>query len=184
MAVPSGCVYARISTQKQRPHLHEQIQRLQRSHPSYRVVSDVASGLNFKRRGLRTLLRLSRTGDLPVVVVTHRDRLCCLAYDLLEYMFEQNNTRIEVLFRDQHVSADRERAEDVLSMVTVFGARRYGARPGEGRRRRPRGPPVLEHMGGGGERGLSNTRGVQAGHEPPSPSPTARAPPQPIQCVC
>ena len=131
-----GCVYARVSTRKQLRCLQEQVRSLRDTYPSHRVVSDVASGLNFKRRGIRELLRRSWASELRVFVITHRDRLCRLAYDLLEYVFQQNNTQIEVLFKDQNTSADRELAEDVVSIVTVFGARLYGARSGEGRRRK------------------------------------------------
>ena len=54
-------------------------------YPGHRVITDVASGVNFKRPGLRALLDAIHRGNVKEVVVLHRDRLARFALDLLEY---------------------------------------------------------------------------------------------------
>ena len=130
-----SAIYARVSTRKQQPDLHTQIKTLRTKYPDHQVFSDCASGLNFKRKGLQSLLQLAFEGRLRVVRIAHRDRLCRFAFDLLEFIFRVHGAQIIVEASDLPPSIERELAEDVLSVITVFGARLYGARSA-GRRRR------------------------------------------------
>jgi len=67
-----GCIYARVSSPKQRQDLERQKQHLQQLYPSHRIITDVASGINFKRPGLKILLKLSRQGLLTeVILISH-----------------------------------------------------------------------------------------------------------------
>ena len=126
-------VYARVSTRKQLDHLATQVAILQSKHPGCRVFKDCASGLNFKRKGLQALLQLAAQGRVRRVHVAYKDRLCRFAYDLLEFVLKQHGAEIVVDADDAH-SPEQELADDVLSIITVFGARLYGKRSG-GRRR-------------------------------------------------
>lgn len=129
-------IYVRVSTRKQIPHLKNQIEILQQKYPTHRVIKDVGSGLNFKRKGLLQILELSLAGQVREVCVTHKDRLCRFAYDLLEHIFKRNNTKIRVDAQDNENetsasnSNESELAEDILSIITVFGAKLHGARSG------------------------------------------------------
>lgn len=129
-------IYARVSTRKQLDDLQSQIGVLKAKYPDHTVFSDCASGLNFKRKGLLSLLQLAFAHRLRVVRVAHRDRLCRFAFDLLEHVFRAHGTEIVVEASDLPPSAERELAEDVLAVITVFGARLNGARSSGGRRRR------------------------------------------------
>jgi putative resolvase len=75
-APAAGAIYARVSTPKQRPDLERQKQLLTSAHPGYRVFSDCASGINFKRPGLASLLEQIHRGTIKHVVATARDRIC------------------------------------------------------------------------------------------------------------
>lgn len=128
-------IYARVSTRKQLPDLQTQIETLQAKYPDHIVFSDCASGLNFKRKGLQALLQLAFEGRLLVVRIANRDRLCRFAYDLIEFVLRKHRAKISVESDDARTpSIERELAEDVISVVTVFGARLYGARSGAGRK--------------------------------------------------
>ena len=146
-------IYAsRVSTRKQLDDLQSQIRTLTTKYPNHIVFSDCASGLNFKRKGLLSLLQLAFEGRLRLVRIAHRDRLCRFAFDLLEYVFLKHGAKIHVEASDLPSSAESELAEDVLAVITVFGARLHGARSA-GRRRKP--APTQEGeetgFGGGGE---------------------------------
>jgi predicted site-specific integrase-resolvase len=131
----TDAIYARVSTRKQAPDLERQLATLRLAHPNATVFSDVASGLNFKRKGLRDLLKLVFQGRVRHVHVAHKDRLCRFAFDLIEYVFAQHGATITV-DAESATSDEQELAQDVLSVITVFGARLHGKRSGQGRKRR------------------------------------------------
>jgi predicted site-specific integrase-resolvase len=139
---PSTILYARVSSSKQRDDLERQIDFLKNKYPDAEVISDVGSGINWSRKGLRKLLGLSRSGDIDRVVVAERDRLCRFAFELLEYVFGINGTIVEVV-NAQDSSAEQELQEDLLSIVQIFCCRRNGRR-----RYGPKGTPKDEDTGG------------------------------------
>jgi putative resolvase len=121
-------IYARVSTRKQLDDLQSQVAVLTAKYPDHIVITDCGSGLNFKRKGLLSLLQLAFEGRLQHVRIAHRDRLCRFAYDLIEHILNKHGAEIHVEAHDLPPSAERELAEDVLSVITVFGARLHGAR--------------------------------------------------------
>jgi len=64
--------YARVSSAHQRDALHRQVQELKRHLPGHEVVTDVASGLNWHRKGLRRILDDCFDGLVQEVAVLHR----------------------------------------------------------------------------------------------------------------
>lgn len=120
-------VYARVSSSKQKDDLQRQIEMLQDKHPDYLLVKDIASGLNFKRRGLLKLLDLSNKGLVESIVVTSKDRLCRFGFDLLEWQLEQNNVKLVVLDKTDK-SPEEEFTEDILAVLQVFACRWNGKR--------------------------------------------------------
>jgi excisionase family DNA binding protein len=121
-------VYARVSSFKQQGDLQRQISLLQRHYPNHEVIFDIASGLNFNRKGLKTILELMFNRNLEEVVVAHRDRLSRFGFDLFEEIFKQHNVNLKVLSDTPSKEPITELAEDLLSIVTVFTARYYGSR--------------------------------------------------------
>ena len=121
-------IYARVSTRKQLDDLQSQVAVLRAKYPDHVVITDCGSGLNFKRKGLLSLLQLAFEGRLQLVRIAHRDRLCRFAYDLVEHILRKHGAEIHVEAHDLPPSAERELAEDVLAVITVFGARLHGAR--------------------------------------------------------
>src|SRR5581483_5361318 len=100
--------------------------------PTYELISDIGSGINFKRKGLQTLLEQSCKGLVGEIVVTHRDRLCRFAYELLKYMFLLNSTKLVALF-DDSTTDEHELSEDILA---IFICRVQGRRSAKNRRER------------------------------------------------
>lgn len=123
----ANIIYARVSSSKQTINLEHQVQYLQAKYPNYEVITDIASGLNFKRRGLLSLLDRVFQGDVKEIVVAHKDRLCRFGYDLIEYICQKHRTILKV-DNNEKLSPTKEFADDVLSIITVFTARYYGTR--------------------------------------------------------
>lgn len=49
-------LYARVSSRSQKSDLEQQVKFLEFRYPDCEVIKDIGSGLNFKRKGLQTLL--------------------------------------------------------------------------------------------------------------------------------
>ena len=121
-------IYCRVSSKKQMDDFERQKDFLQSKFPSHIMVTDVGSGINWKRKGLKTLLEQSMSGDIEEIVVAHRDRLCRFAFELLDFIFSINKTRLLVLDEEHHKSTDEELAEDLLSIIHVYSCRNMGRR--------------------------------------------------------
>lgn len=119
--------YARVSARKQRDDLDRQVAYLYSLYPNAEFISDIGSGINFKRKGLRSILDRLLQGDKLTLVVAHRDRLARFGFELIQYMVEQNGGKIMVL--DQTVySPESELTADILSILHVFSCRVNGLR--------------------------------------------------------
>jgi predicted site-specific integrase-resolvase len=100
---------------------------MQSLYPQAEIVKDIGSGLNFKRKGLRSLLDRLLKGDKLTIVVACKDRLCRFGFELIQYLVEKNGGSIVVL--DQTVYCPQsELTQDLLSIVHVFSCRMHGLR--------------------------------------------------------
>ena len=85
-------IYARVSSKKQVDDLSRQIEFIKKSRPeyaSYLPITDIASGINFNRKGLGEILDASLRGSLGELVVAHRDRLSRFGFDLIKLVIEK-----------------------------------------------------------------------------------------------
>lgn len=131
--------YARVSSHHQKHDLQRQIELLQQHFPGQHVVSDIGSGLNWRRPGFVSLLERIHGGAVEQVVVTYKDRLCRFGFELVEWICKKAGTRIVVLGGDGSATGTghvQELAEDLLAVTTVFVAKNNGMRAAEYRKRR------------------------------------------------
>lgn len=119
--------YARVSSRHQQNDLVRQRHYLLSSYPDAEVVADTGSGLNFKRKGLLSILERLMQGDKLTLVVAHRDRLARFGFDLIRWLVEYNGGSIVVLDHNEY-SPQQELVADLLAIITVFGARVNGLR--------------------------------------------------------
>jgi len=121
--------YCRVSSQGQKDDLQRQVLYMSKQFPQHRVITDIGSGINFKRRGLRTILELACKGMVSSVVVAYRDRLCRFAFELLEWLLRIHGVSLVVLHESVEESGSSgELAEDLLAIVQVFSCRVNGKR--------------------------------------------------------
>jgi len=124
---PSTVCYCRVSSAKQRDDLERQIEFMQERYPTAEIVRDIGSGLNFKRKGLQTLLVRLMRGDKLTIVIACRDRLCRFGFELFEFMAVQNGGSIVVLANPTHCP-ETELTADLLAILHVFSCRMHGLR--------------------------------------------------------
>lgn len=114
-----------MSSRKQKDDLTRQIEYLKSIYPNEEVITDVGSGLNFKRQGIRSILERIMHGEKLRVAVAHRDRLCRFGSDIFEYILSSNGGELVVL-NDKSSSPEKELTDDLLAIITVFAARSHG----------------------------------------------------------
>jgi putative resolvase len=120
--------YCRVSSRKQSDDLERQKDFFRHKYPKHRMVTDIGSGLNWKRKGLQTILEQSMSGNISEVVVAHRDRLCRFAFELLEFIFKYNGIKLVVLNKANDKSNSSELTDDIMSIIHVYSCREMGKR--------------------------------------------------------
>jgi len=143
--LPSGrraVIYARVSSAKQAGagNLERQKQRLEeycraRGFEIVAAIAEQGSGLNEKRKGLARLLRMARDGKMDLVVIEFKDRLALFGFTYIEQYLNAFGVKVEVLNGEEPKSLQEELVQDMLSILTVFSAKLYGARSKEFRRK-------------------------------------------------
>ena len=122
-------IYARVSTKKQVDDLSRQIEYLRRpEYSSYVLVQDICSGINFKRKGLSTILDSCLQKNIGEVVIAHRDRLCRFGYELIESLVIKAGGSITILDNSREKTSEQELTEDLLSIIHIFNCRQMGKR--------------------------------------------------------
>lgn len=120
--------YCRVSSRKQLPDLERQQSFLKSKYPDYKLVSDVASGLNWNRKGFKTILEFAMRGDLEELVVAHRDRLARFSFELVQWILEFNKVKLVVLEQPDYKNDNTELADDLMSIIHVYSCRTMGKR--------------------------------------------------------
>lgn len=121
-------IYVRVSSNKQKSDLQNQREFLSNLFPNHSIISDIGSGLNFRRKGLKTLLDKLFKNELSEVVVASKDRLARFGFELLEDIFTRNNAKIVVVNSPKQKQFEEELSEDILSIITYFTAKYSGHR--------------------------------------------------------
>lgn len=125
--------YARVSSHDQKEDLVRQVKVLENycaNHGwQYETISDLGSGLNYKKKGLKQLLNRILTGDVGRLVLTHKDRLLRFGSELVFAICEEFNTEVIIINQSkEEISFEQELTEDMIELITVFSARLYGSR--------------------------------------------------------
>ncbi len=95
---------------------------------TYEVLRDLGSGLNYRTKGLRQLLRHICSEEVGRLFLTHKDRLLRLGSELVFALCEQFGTEVIIVNASEDASYEEQLVEDVQEIITVFSARLYGSR--------------------------------------------------------
>jgi len=132
--------YARVSSHDQKQDLETQKNKLEiycKAHfESFEVLTDLGSGLNYRKPGLKKLLKLIFQMQLSHLIVNHKDRLLRFGADLVFDLCRHFGVEVIVLESPSEQSFEMELAADVIELMTVFSSRLYGRRSHQNRRRK------------------------------------------------
>ncbi len=124
--------YARVSSHDQKKDLDTQKALLAAYCTShgwmYEVISDLGSGMNYRKKGLKNLLDAILKKKIKRLVVTHKDRLLRFGGELIFTLCEVHHVEVVIINQGEDLSFEEELAQDVLEIITLFSARMYGAR--------------------------------------------------------
>jgi predicted site-specific integrase-resolvase len=127
--------YARVSSADQKNDLDVQAEKLRRyvedkyGGGNHLHISDLGSGLNYRKKGLNQLLTLIMAGHIDVLVLNHKDRLLRFGAELVFKLCSFKGIDVEIVETSPvERSFEQELSVDVIELMTVFCARLYGKR--------------------------------------------------------
>lgn len=129
--------YCRVSSNKQKDDLIRQVENMDKYLLSlnceYEIIQDIGSGINYSKKGLKTLLKKINNKEVSKIVVFYKDRLLRFGFELVEYMANLNGCEIEVLDNTEKTEQE-ELVEDLIQIVTVFSCKLQGKRANKTRK--------------------------------------------------
>ena len=123
--------YCRVSSQKQKDDLERQIENVRtyliaKGQP-FEIISDIGSGINYKKKGLQELIKRISQNQVEKVVVLYKDRLLRFGFELVEYIASLYNCEIEIIDNTEK-SEQQELVEDLVQIITIFSCKLQGKR--------------------------------------------------------
>ncbi|MDV2998802.1 MAG: hypothetical protein N5P05_001180 [Chroococcopsis gigantea SAG 12.99] len=125
-------VYCRVSSNNQKQDLMSQIEAMERFCLAQGVaitdsIQEIGGGLNFKRPKFLQIVQWAIAGEVKVIYVAHKDRLCRFGFELVEQIVEWNGGKI-IVANAETLSPTDELTQDLLSIIHCFSSRLYGLR--------------------------------------------------------
>jgi excisionase family DNA binding protein len=129
---PLTIAYARVSSHDQKEDLVRQGLVLEaycaKQGYNFELISDLGSGMNYKKKGLIKLIKLLCSHQIDRLVITHKDRLLRFGSELIFALCEIFGCEVIIINRSEDSTFEEDLAQDVLEIITVFSARLYGSR--------------------------------------------------------
>ena len=128
-------IYARVSTPKQKTDLDNQIQLLktfcfQNGYVINGIYQDIASGISFeKRTQFFNMLDDIIAGKVNRIIITYKDRLSRVGFELFSYLFRKYGCEIIVI---SEIGSDKldsqEIFEEIVSLLHCYSMKLYSNR--------------------------------------------------------
>lgn len=128
-------IYARVSTYKQKNNLKNQIELLknfcfQNGININGIYQDIASGINFEKRNEFFQL-LDEILDYKVnkIIISYKDRLSRIGFNLFYYLFQKFGTKIIVISEIGNEKLDSEEIfEEIVTLLHCYSMKLYSKR--------------------------------------------------------
>jgi predicted site-specific integrase-resolvase len=125
-------IYARVSSNSQKPDLESQIEFLKqyanaKGYIVDEIITDIGSGLNYNRKKWNELLAGIEEKRISKVIVSHKDRFIRFGYEWFEKYVQSQGCEIEVV-NNETTSPQEEMIQDLVSIIHCFSCRIYGLR--------------------------------------------------------
>lgn len=128
-------LYARVSTPKQKPDLENQINMLKQfcfsnGYCVNKIFSDIASGISFEeRKEFFNMLDDIVSGKVERILITYKDRLSRVGFELFYHLFKKYNTEILIMSEVGSQKLDSEEIfEEIVSLLHCYSMKLYSKR--------------------------------------------------------
>lgn len=128
-------IYARVSTQKQKKDLENQVKILSdfaisNGYKIDNVYKDIASGLSYDRGEFIKLLNDVLQYKVKTIFITDKDRFSRVSFNMWQELFTQFNCKIIVANESNETTENEEKEifADIISLLHCFAMRMYSAR--------------------------------------------------------
>ena len=128
-------VYCRVSShdQKKKGDLERQVKAAceyctEQEFKNIKTFTDVGSGLNTRRSGLKKMCKLIEEEKIRRVILTYPDRLTRFGFSYLENYFKSHGATIHAINEKMETSMQEELVQDLIAIVTSFSGRVHGMR--------------------------------------------------------
>ena len=120
-------LYARVSTAKQKKDLEHQVQLLknfcfQNGYIIHGIYQDIASGISFEKRNqFFDMLDEILAGKVNKVIITYKDRLSRVGFELFTYLFKKYGCEIVVISEIGSEKLDSEELfEEIVNLLHCY----------------------------------------------------------------
>lgn len=128
-------IYARVSTNKQKKDLENQVNLLknycfQNGYMINGIYTDIASGISFeKRKSFFDMIDEIIAGKVKMVVITYKDRLSRVGFELFTHLFNKYGCKIVVISEVGSEKLDSEEIfEEITSLLHCYSMKLYNKR--------------------------------------------------------
>ena len=126
--VKKNIIYCRVSSYDRKEDLAHQVEFLQNKYPLHGVITDIGSGINFKRKGLKKIIKMAIANELNEVVITYKDRLCRIGYELIEFLLKDYSNAKIIIENTEEKKINEEITQDLIEIITVYSSKLHGRR--------------------------------------------------------
>jgi predicted site-specific integrase-resolvase len=127
-------IYARVSTQKQKKDLENQLNALRNFAINSGIqikqeISDIESGMTIDRKGLNELINQVINYEVDKVIISYKDRLARLNFKTLEELFKNFGTKIIIVNNSENSQTlEQELLNEIISILHTFSMKVYSQR--------------------------------------------------------
>lgn len=129
-------IYCRVSTQKQKKYLENQIELCKQFATAQglfidEIITDIASSFNFKRKGLVKLIQLLLNNEVSDIIIYSKDRLSRLSFDLFQNITDLLGVKIHIIDKSDSLHSEeqiKDYTEELISFIHYITSKIYGSR--------------------------------------------------------
>jgi putative resolvase len=116
--------YIRVSAKHQIDDLERQkelmeLYLIQQGKP-FQIISDIGSGINYNKKGLKELLKLISTNQIETLYLSFKDRLVRFGFELIEEFCKLHNVKIEIINQSENKTDEQEMIEELNQVMRIL----------------------------------------------------------------
>lgn len=113
--------YCRVSSNKQKKQLEIQKEYMKDKFPTYQIIEDISSGLDFNRKGIQEIIDKAINGELEELIIAHKDRLGIFGFELIEWLIKKySDGKIIILNKKEENTPNEELIKDISSILNIY----------------------------------------------------------------